>query len=122
MPLEFYKIFHITSIAAVLIALGGASFSTFIAGAKPVKVKKFLGILHGIGILLILISGFGMLAKLQISGANLPSWALLKIIIWIILGGWMTIAYKISSNRLMISVLVPILLTAVAAYLGIVKI
>jgi hypothetical protein len=49
-------------------------------------------ITHGLGLLLVLVAGFGMLAKLGIHGV--PTWAALKLIIWVALGAFAALAYK----------------------------
>jgi hypothetical protein len=74
-------------------SLGGAL--TLVANGKS-KVeniwRKRLAITHGIGLTLVLVSGFGMLARLGIH--SIPSWAILKLIIWIALGGLLTLIYR----------------------------
>lgn len=81
-----YKIIHLAGIMGLFAALGSA-----IAGTCS-SCKKSAGILHGVALLLILISGFGMIAKLGYGYAE--GWVIAKIVIWLILGGVMVLAKK----------------------------
>ena len=64
MPYEFYKILHLTGL--VLLFSGLVSLLTLKAIGAEVNgaAKKFSFIAHGIGLFLILLSGFGLLARL----------------------------------------------------------
>jgi len=46
---------------------------------------------HGIALIVILISGFGMQATLHL---GFPVWLILKIVIWLIFGGFIVLAKK----------------------------
>jgi hypothetical protein len=120
MSIEFYRILHIVSLSVVLIALGGASFATYSAGGKPASLKKYFGMLHGIGVLVMFVAGFGMLAKMGIIGA-LPSWALIKMTLWLILGGWIAVVYKLAVKHPLIAALVPVILVALGSATAIYK-
>jgi hypothetical protein len=49
-------------------------------------LRRALGAAHGIAAFLILLGGFGMLARLgMIHGAGLPGWVNAKLIIWFVL-------------------------------------
>jgi hypothetical protein len=44
--------------------------------------RRLLAMLHGIGVFLILLGGFGMLARLGFMGQSFPGWVWAKIVIW----------------------------------------
>ena len=44
-------------------------------------------IFHGVGMLIVLVGGFGLLAKLKPGGSMFPHWAYIKLGIWLVLGG-----------------------------------
>lgn len=54
------------------------------AGSDDTKVKKLGSITSGIGLLFMIIAGFGLIAKLQI---GFQPWVIVKIAIWFVLGG-----------------------------------
>lgn len=75
---------------------------------------------HGIGLLILLVSGFGNLAKLhkaQFIASAMPGWAIAKLVIWLVLGVLPVLIKrgKLSAGQGMIAAL---LCGAAAAYLG----
>jgi hypothetical protein len=60
-----------------------------------------------------------MLAKLGIMGA-LPTWVVAKLIIWLLFGGLVAVAYKKPALAKKIWVLIPVLVLA-ATYLAVYK-
>lgn len=93
MSYEFYKTLHLLGLSLTLLSFGGILVFAINGGTKASnQFKKGVMISHGVGLLLLLIAGFGMLAKLQISG--FPTWVLLKIVIWLLFGGLIAMAYK----------------------------
>jgi len=91
MSLQVYQILHMGGFALVFVALGGmASFALQSAGAVVAEGEsaparpKLWAILHGLGLVLLLVAGFGALAKLGYKGP--PGWAIGKLVIWLLLG------------------------------------
>lgn len=82
MTLEFYKFIHLISILVLIF-----SFGLMIGHYKNSdKKNKQYSILHGISIAFILISGFGMLARLSIHWPW-PLWVGIKALVWLALSG-----------------------------------
>ena len=79
--------------------------------------RKQGGMLHGIGLLVILVAGFGMIAKLHY---GFPLWVILKLVIWLVLGALPVLVKKKVLPCAAVWV-VALLLGCVAAYLGIYK-
>ena len=73
MSVTFYRTLHIFSLLLVFLAIGQMITSKD-------KSYKLPYMLHGIGVLLVLVAGFGMLAKLQI---GFTAWTYTKIATWI---------------------------------------
>ena len=73
---QTYHILHLLGLIFVFIGFGGLLSSE---GAK--KAMKW----HGIGLVISLVSGFGMLAKLGLMSA-MPKWVWIKIALWLVLG------------------------------------
>lgn len=90
---EVYKLLHFLGILLTFLSLGGVILYVMNGGTKEQNShRKLAGIMHGIGLVLILLGGFGMLAKINLQGRF--GWLILKILIWIALGGMTAIAYK----------------------------
>ena len=99
---SFYKLVHILGICAVVMGLGGAFAASRVSAAqsgdqKPASTRKLIAITHGIGIFLVLLGGFGMLAKLQMHWPW-PWWIVVKLLVWIALGAWITVSYRTASK------------------------
>ncbi len=108
-----YKIIHIVGLMGIFSAMGG------LIGAdvrKPATLGIY-GMIHGISLLALFISGFGLQAKL---GLGFPIWLIAKIIIWALMGGMIVVL-----KRRLIPVgqawILMIVLGGVAAYLAIYK-
>ena len=79
MSIETYRIIHIAGMLLVFVGLGGMLL-------RPADTKsKLAGISHGIGLLALLVAGFGMLAK---GGYEFPwpTFIFIKLGIWLLLG------------------------------------
>jgi hypothetical protein len=85
---NIYKVIHL---AAVIILFGALGASIYTSSNKD---NKLAGILHGISLLLILISGFGLIARIWDS--QWQWWMFIKMAIWLLLGG----AYTLGKKRL----------------------
>ena len=67
----------------VFLGVGGLICRSILATNETV-LKRLGGITVGIGLVLALISGFGLIGKL---GAGFKGWMIGKLAIWVILGG-----------------------------------
>ncbi|MEZ4437063.1 MAG: hypothetical protein R3F65_32100 [bacterium] len=94
MPYQVYKIIHLTGIAMTLMSLGGLCVYAIAGGTKQALTwRKPVMITHGVGLLLALVGGFGLLARI---GLAFPwgGWVFVKLAIWLFLGGATALAYK----------------------------
>ena len=86
MSYEFYKIVHLTGIVFLFCGLVGL-LTLKMAGAEVNgRTKKLIFFSHGLGAFLVLLGGFGLLARLNIA-QNIPNWAYAKLLIWLLAGG-----------------------------------
>jgi hypothetical protein len=115
------KLFHLVGIMLVFMGLGGMVFAAY-AGFGPSKkqFRRGAALCHGIGLLLIIVSGFAMLSRLGLLHGDPPGWAKVKLFIWLVLGGSISLAARLS-RAIWILVAAWLLLGAVAAYLGLYK-
>ena len=119
MSLTVYKLIHILGILLVFLGLGGRAVLAAQEDPKKAPGHKLVGMLHGLGLLIVLFGGFGMLAKLGLNGEELEGlgWVLGKIIIWILLGA--SILVPVRKPQLTSSWLVGVtILALVAGYLA----
>ena len=115
-----YKFIHFLGIIMIFVSLGGVMVHVFNGGAKADNVwRRPAGITHGIGLFLVLLGGFGMMARLGIPWPW-PRWLFVKLAIWVVLGGITGLLYRlgVSGKSLWVAVM---LLGAIAAYMAIMK-
>ncbi|ADE54326.1 hypothetical protein [Coraliomargarita akajimensis] len=84
MPPYIYHILHVVGILMVFMGYG-ALLARSLAKSENKSVKKLGSITSGIGLILILVAGFGLIAKMGYSMTT--PWILVKLVVWLILGG-----------------------------------
>ncbi len=89
-----YKVLHVVGLTLVFLALGGVLTHVINGGGKEHRWRKAIGMSHGIGLFLVLLGGFGLLARIGVPHGSIPTWALLKIALWLLLGGMLAVAYR----------------------------
>lgn len=103
MTIETYRLLHIIGIIALFFGFGGVLFLNAnhekSKGQQKIpaslKIQSFVA--HGVGLILILISGFGMLARLGYAH-DIPGRIYAKLIIWILLGLGVSAARRLSKH------------------------
>lgn len=116
---QVYKMVHFLGIFMLMLALGGFIFQTISGSGKLFTGRKVALIMHGSGLFLVLLGGFGMLARLGLT-AGLPGWIYGKLVIWLLLGAViLTARLKPRLGYLMGGV--SVLLAFAAAYFAIAK-
>lgn len=117
MSLPFYHITHIVGLICVFVGFGA-----LLSSESARNAMKW----HGIGLLISLISGFGMLAKIAKTlpeGAPSPymnTWVLIKFALWLVLG-FLPVLAKRKVLPAKVVVLLAMVAGAVLAYLGYMK-
>lgn len=117
--LEVYKNLHLLGVFMVLVALGGAMLYGMVSEGKDLSWRKVVSMTHGIGLLLAVLAGFGMLARLGIIWPW-PTWVWGKVAVWVVLGALIAPARRSAGAAKGLWWIV-ILLAALAAYLAIQK-
>lgn len=127
-PYPFYKLVHLVGIVIVMSALGGATLlamvgayeSPLAGGRSP---RRLLASLHGLGAFLILLGGFGMLARLGIVQGGMrsfPGWLLVKIVVWAVISAALFVPRRRPTLARAVLYALP-LLGGLAAYMAIYK-
>lgn len=82
---QLYNLLHILGIVLVFMSIGALAFHGANGGTKETnKVRGLIMSSHGIGLLLIVVAGFGMLARTRSMAAGLPGWLHPKLLIWVL--------------------------------------
>lgn len=121
MPLPLYKVIHIVGIILIMSALGGAAVRAMIGGAaEATPTRRLIAILHGLGAFLVLLGGFGMLARLGIVQGTFPAWLWVKLVIWGMLAAALVIPRRRPTLARPLLLSLPVL-GGLAAYMAIYK-
>lgn len=119
MSLLFYKFFHIVAILTLFTVAGGTALYVANGGDKAGNsARRLVGILHGLALLVALVSGFGALARLGLGFDNLWIWG--KLMLWLAFGVLVTLPYRYPALARPFLWILP-LLGALAAYLALYK-
>lgn len=113
MPYEFYKVVHFAGIFTMLIGI--TLLISWSLEKTSSVLRKWGFILHGTGLLIILVSGFGLAARLGLV-QGLPGWIYAKLGIWILFGGFIAIIKR--TNLGLKSSLIALALAVTSAYLA----
>jgi hypothetical protein len=120
MPYQIYKLIHFLGIFLVLIALAVMAAHALRGGTRADDPhRRTLAFTHGTGVFLILLGGFGMLARLGIVQGGLPGWIYAKLAIWLVVGGAIALVYRgrdLARLTLLAAPVLAILAAAVALY------
>ena len=119
MSYQFYTVLHLIGIFLVLVSLGGICLHMLSGGTRDYPFRKWVGAWHGVGLLITLIAGFGLAAKLGIGRGGLPFWIIVKLCVWLILGGLPALLYrkpKLAKLNWFLIVALAVLAAAMAIY------
>lgn len=83
MSYQFYKILHVFGLSLLFLGFGWLMVTSRL---KSLDVSKKWGLIfHGLGLVTLFVSGFGLAARLGMF-QNLAGWIHLKITLWVLLG------------------------------------
>ena len=120
MSLLFYKVLHLFGIMVLFSALGAMIAAAAAGGEENPRLRKLGGIAHGVALAIILVAGFGLLAR-QGFGGGWPLWVWLKLVIWLVFGAATVFVRKAGERAGWLLVLLPVLGT-VAAWLALYRV
>ena len=110
---EIYKLTHFAGMFLLFNSFGAYAFSNDKANAKNKAIA------HGVGLLLVLIGGFGMLARLQISWP-FPLWTFAKLGVWLLFGASIVV-FKRKLLNAKVALALMVALAVAAGYLALYK-
>ena len=108
-----YKVLHLVGAFFLFSSLAGLIIA---AKHSDAQARKLGSIMHGLSLVVLLVSGFGLMAKLGIHG--IPSWVWIKLVVWLVLGGIVVLIKRWADGRTILWWIIP-LIGAIAAYLGV---
>lgn len=114
LSLATYKVVHLLGIFLTICGLGGLWALTVATGEALTGRRRLLLATHGVALLLVLVGGFGMLARLGISGPW-PLWIWIKMGVWLLLASLPVILRRAGTAGVPLFFLAPIL-GAIAAW------
>lgn len=108
-----YKFIHLAGVMGLFTVIG-----TLVAARKE-NWARSTSILHGISLLLVLLGGFGLVAKMYNNDFS-QGWIMAKIVIWFLFGALLPLAKrKVLPSTTLITI--ALILGVLSAYLGIFK-
>jgi hypothetical protein len=94
-PLETYKVLHILGVLLAFATLGGLALTVANGATKSTSsVRRLIAITHGVATFVILLGGFGTLARLGVSHGSLPGWIVVKLACWVVLAALVALPYR----------------------------
>lgn len=114
---QLYKVVHILGVMLLFAGAGGLILLQLQESASA-RARKLAGLTHGVALIVILVAGFGAVAKLGLS-LTAP-WVVGKMVIWLIFGLLPLILRKLPRQATLLW-WTAALLGAVAAYLAVYK-
>ena len=118
---QVYNVAHIVGIVMLMAALGGAAVLAMVDAQRTnPRARRLVAMLHGIGAFVVLLGGFGMLARLGIAGAGFPPWLWVKLLIWGVLALSLFVLWRRPHTARTVLIALPIL-GGLAAYMAIYK-
>lgn len=119
-PYIVYKLVHFFGIFVLVTTLAVTCAHVLRGGTRADNPhRRLLGIAHGVAAFLILLGGFGMLARLGIVQGGLPTWINLKLGIWLLLSLALWLVYRGARFARLVLVAIPlfaVLAAAIALY------
>ena len=89
MDYNAYKLVHVVGLLLLFASLGGLAVLGGL-GTDPARSTPFKAVLnafHGLGLVVLLVAGFGLLAKLDMSAPDKwGGWVYAKIVLWVVFG------------------------------------
>jgi hypothetical protein len=117
----FYNVLHLIGVFLLLLSLGGIGLHMINGGTREYPFRKWVAIFHGLGLLIIFVAGFGLMARLGMVGQGAwPFWIMLKLSIWLIMGVMPVLLYRIPKYSV-IWVLLTFVFASLAAWTAINK-
>jgi hypothetical protein len=116
-----YRLVHLVGIFLLFVILGGLAWGAGRARGDGAISRRASMVLHGVGLFIVLLGGFGLLARIGVMhGMDWPGWVWAKLGIWLLLGAAVMIPVRKPAWGGPLLLLLPVL-GGMAAWLAIFK-
>ncbi len=116
MSYQVYKLIHFLGMFSAVAVLAATSMHMLGGGSRADNPhRRAFAIVHGVAGFLVLLGGFGMLARLGLVSGGLPRWIVAKLVIWLVLTAGLTIAYRDRRYARVVLVALPLLAMSAGA-------
>src|SRR5262245_48509663 len=110
MPYPIYKLIHFLGLITVVGALVAAAMHGLRGGTKADDpYRKWTRVLHGVGMFLLVLGGFGLLARLGIAHGGFPNWVIVKLVLWVLFGAAIALPYRGKTPARIVLIAIPII-------------
>jgi hypothetical protein len=122
MSYEAFKVIHLLSVLMLFAVLGGAAVHAINGGTRERNAaRRLMAGLHGLAMLLILATGAGLLARLDLMRGGVPAWVWGMVALWLAAGVLLVLpARRPGLARPMLWAILPLMALG-AACLGVYK-
>ena len=118
MSYSAYKLIHIIGILFLFTTAGGVALYVANGGTKANNVaRKWVAVIHGLTLVIILVSGFGLVATI---GTGFAGWVWAKFLLWFLIGSFALLPLRKQNLGFPFFFLIPAL-GAISAFLAIFK-
>jgi hypothetical protein len=115
-PYPVYKLIHFLGLVMVIGALVSAAMHVLRGGTRADDpYRKWVMVAHGVGAFLIVLGGFGLLARIGVMHGGFPNWVRLKLVIWLLLAAAIALPYRGRGFARAVLIAIPVLVLAAAA-------
>lgn len=108
MPYELYKLIHFAGIFLTFLSLGGLTLRAMTGGGDAPLARRVAMVSHGTGLFLVLVGGFGMLARLGPHG-GFGTWVWIKLTVWLLLGAAVIVPKRLPKAAVWLWAALPLL-------------
>ena len=116
MPYPVYKLIHFLGLIMVVGALVAAAMHILRGGTRADdQYRKWIRVLHGVGMFLLVLGGFGMLARLGVMHGGFPMWVNVKLVIWVLFGAAIALPHRGRGPARVVLIAIPVLVLLAAA-------
>jgi hypothetical protein len=116
MPYPVYKLIHFLGLIMVVGALVAAAMHGLRGGTKADdQYRKSTRVVHGIGMFLLVLGGFGLLARIGVMHGGFPMWVNVKLVLWLLFGAAIALPYRGRGPARAVLIALPLIVLAAAA-------
>lgn len=119
---EAYKVVHLLAVLTLFAVLGGVAVHAANGGTRESNTtRRIVSGFHGAALLLALVTGFGLVSRLDLTSGGIPAWVWAKVGVWLVAGGLLVLPYRKPAWSRSILLLVLPMLAVTAAWLAVYK-